>query len=143
VARRQTEKAVAGLGAVTAVGAIGGAAYGLRGAPGFPREWLEGSPFRDYQVPSVILGGVVGGSSAASAVTAWQGSDHAGAVAVSAGAILTGWIVAQVAIIGPRSFLQPVMGAVGVTMIALGTKLDRLGTKLDRLGTRLDRRTSD
>lgn len=123
--RRQTEKAIGWLGTVTAVGAVGGAAYGVTGARGFPREWLEGSPFRDYRVPSVILGVAVGGSSAASAATAWQGSDHAGAVAVSAGAILTGWIVAQVAIIGPRSFLQPLMCGVGVTMIALGAKLNR------------------
>ncbi|MGZ4303462.1 MAG: hypothetical protein ACXVEW_00255 [Solirubrobacteraceae bacterium] len=123
--RRQTENVIACLGAVTAAGAAGGSIYGLRGAPGFPREWLEGSPFRDHRVPSLILGVVVGGSSAASAVAARRDTDHAGVLAVGAGAILTGWIVAQLAMIGPRSFLQPLMGAVGVTMIVLGTKLNR------------------
>jgi hypothetical protein len=125
VTRRQIEKTIGCLGAVTAAGAVGGAAYGLRGAPNFPREWLEGSPFRDYRVPSLILGAAVGGSSAASAVTAWRGNDHAGAVAVFAGTILTGWIVVQVAIIGPRSFLQPTMCGVGIAMAALGVRLRR------------------
>jgi len=34
--------------------------------------------------------------------------------------ILSGWIAAQVAIIGPRSFLQPLLGAVGLALIGLG-----------------------
>ena len=123
--RRQTEKTIGWLGAVTAAGAVGGAAYGLRGAASLPREWLEGSPFRDYRAPSLILGAAVGGSSAVSAVTAWRGNDHAGGIAMFAGTILTGWIVVQVAIIGPRSFLQPTMCAVGIAMVALGARLHR------------------
>jgi hypothetical protein len=42
---------------------------------------------------------------------------------VGAGGILTAWLAAQVAIIGLRSFLQPLFGGVGITMIALGSKL--------------------
>ncbi|MBV9414230.1 MAG: hypothetical protein JO363_04550 [Solirubrobacterales bacterium] len=45
---------------------------------------------------------------------------------VLAGAVLSGWIVAQVAIIGPRSFLQPLMGGIGIAMIALGVRRRRL-----------------
>jgi hypothetical protein len=46
------------LGALLTVGALNafaGGYYGLSGAEGVPREWLAGSPFRDYFVPSVIL----------------------------------------------------------------------------------------
>lgn len=103
--------------------AVGGAIYGLSGAPKVPKEWLEGSRFGDYRVPSAILGVAVGGTSAASAATAWRGSDTAGPAAILAGVTLAGWITAQLAAIGARSFLQPLMGAVGAAMIALGLRL--------------------
>ena len=51
-----------GLLAFGALNAFGGGYYGLAGAAGVPTEWLEGSPFRDYFVPSLILLVVVGGS---------------------------------------------------------------------------------
>ena len=122
---RQTETAIAVLGGVTAANALGGAVYGLGGAPKVPREWLEGSPFRDYRIPSLILGVGVGGSSIVAAATAWRASDRAGVAAVSAGAVLIGWIGAQLAIIGRRSFLQPLFGGVGIAMVGLGAKLVR------------------
>ena len=40
-----------------------------------------------------------------------------------AGSVLTGWIIAQVRIIGSRSFLQPLMGGVGISMFTLGARL--------------------
>src|SRR5437764_496521 len=61
--RRQTELTIAALGATTAVNAVGGSVYGLSGAPQVPREWLGGSPFRDYRIPRLILRIAVGGSS--------------------------------------------------------------------------------
>jgi hypothetical protein len=126
VTRRQTEQTVAALGAVTAASAIGGSIYGLGGARSVPREWLEGSPFETYTVPSLILGFAVAVTSADAAVTAWRGHQAAARSSVLAGAVLSGWIATQVAIIGPRSFLQPLMGGVGIAMIALGAKLQRL-----------------
>jgi hypothetical protein len=119
---RQAQLAVAGLAGVTAVNAVGGAVYGLSGAPAVPREWLRGSPFADYRVPSVILGTVVGGSAAAAAVGAWRASPWSGRASVLAGAVLSGWIAAQLASIGLRSPLQPAMAAVGVTLIGLGAR---------------------
>jgi hypothetical protein len=121
--RRRTERTIVVLSALTAGSAVGGSLYGLRGAPRIPHEWLEGSPFNDYKIPSVFLGIAVGGSSGISAATAWHGTDHAALAAVAAGGILTAWVAAQVATIGLRSFLQPLFGGVGITMIALGSKL--------------------
>jgi hypothetical protein len=46
-------------------------------------------------------------------LAAWRGGDDASLAAVVAGAVLTGWIVAQVSVIGLRSPLQPLMGAAG------------------------------
>ena len=51
-----------GLLAFGALNAFGGGYYGLAGAAGVPTEWLKGSPFPDYFVPSLILLVVVGGS---------------------------------------------------------------------------------
>src|SRR3569623_379211 len=48
--------------AFAALNAFAGGSYGLAGAQGVPREWLRGSPFTDYFVPSLILVVVVGGS---------------------------------------------------------------------------------
>ncbi len=75
---RQIERAVAALSALTAVNAFVGALYGLRGAAKVPVEWLEGSPFHSYRIPSGILGVAVGGSSATAATYAWRGSHRAG-----------------------------------------------------------------
>jgi len=126
VTRRQRELAIAALGAVTAVNAIGGSIYGLSGAANVPREWLQGSPFRDYRLPSLILGTAVAGSSGAAAIAAWRASNRAGPAAIAAGTVLTGWIGAQVAIIGRRSFLQPLMAGVGVVLVGLGWTLGRV-----------------
>jgi hypothetical protein len=123
--RRETELVIAGLAGATAANALGGAVYGLRGARAVPREWLRGSPFSDYTLPSAVLGAGVGGTSTAAAAAAWRGSDRAPASAMISGAALGAWIFAQVAVIGLRSPLQPVMAAVGVALTGLGRRLAR------------------
>lgn len=120
---RRARLSVAALAGVTAANALAGAVYGLAGAPAVPREWLRGSPFPDYRVPSAVLGTVVGGTAAAATVAALRGSPRAGRASVLAGTVLTGWIAVQVAIIGLRSPLQPLMAGVGVGLMALGRRL--------------------
>jgi hypothetical protein len=120
---RQAQLTIAILAGVTAVNAVGGAVYGLSGAPAVPREWLRGSPFSDYRVPSAILGTAVGGTAAIAAVDACLASPRAGRTSVLAGTTLSGWIAAQVAMIGLRSPLQPTMAVVGAALIGLGTRL--------------------
>jgi hypothetical protein len=124
--RRRAEQAIAVLSALTAVNAAAGAWYGLSGAPNVPAGWLEGSPFRTYRVPSLILGVAVGGSTTASALAAWREDEAAAPAAIAAGGVLVVWIAAQVAVIGPRNPLQPAMAAVGVSLIGLGWRLRAL-----------------
>jgi len=50
------------LHALMALNAVGGGLYGLTGAEGVPRTWLDGTPFNSYLVPSLILLLVVRGS---------------------------------------------------------------------------------
>jgi hypothetical protein len=120
---RRTEVAVGTLAGLTAANAIGGAVYGVRGAPDVSREWLTGSPFRDYSVPSVVLGTAVGGTAGAASLAAWRADEHAGPAAMLARGVLVAWIAAQVRVIGLRSPLQPAMAAVGVALVALGRRL--------------------
>lgn len=50
-----------GLLAFGAANALAGGHYGLAGAEGVPTEWLEGSPFRDYLIPGLVLFTIVRG----------------------------------------------------------------------------------
>ena len=107
---------------VVALNAVGGGYYALSGAPGVPVDWLQGSPFSSYVVPGVILLVVVGGSSAAAAVAVFARARRARPLALAAGAILLGWIVVQVAIIGYVSWLQPAMAVAAVLILALARR---------------------
>lgn len=108
---------------VVALNAVAGGYYALSGAPGVPVDWLAGSPFDSYAVPGAILLVVVGGSSAAAAVAVLARARLARPLALAAGALLLGWIVVQVAIIGYVSWLQPAMAAAAVLTLALARRL--------------------
>jgi hypothetical protein len=110
------------LGALLAFGALNafaGGYYGLSGAEDVPREWLAGSPFSDYVVPSLVLFVVVGGALALAAVMVFRGHPLARAIACAAAAVLLVWIVVQVAIIGYVSWMQPATFAAGFLMLLL------------------------
>lgn len=104
----------AGLAAVAGgVGLVGG---GIR----FPSDWLSGTPFSGYTAPGLILGGVVGGSALVAAAMTLLASRMAGALASAiAGAVMIGWIVGEVALIGYVSWMQPAFFAYGLVMVAL------------------------
>ena len=112
-----------GLLAFGALNAFGGGYYGLSGAEGVPTEWLEGSPFPDYFVPSLILLVVVGGSLLMAAIAVVAGLRIARLSASAAGLVLLGWLVAQLAIIGYVSWMQPTTAIAGVLVLLLGALL--------------------
>lgn len=71
----------------------------LAGIDRFPLPWLEGTPFKDYTVPALLLAIVVGGSSLIAVVAnlkAWSWRIIAGMVA---GILLAGYISVEVAIL--------------------------------------------
>jgi len=118
------------LGAFLAFGALNafaGGYYGLSGAEGVPREWLAGTPFTDYFVPSFILFVIVGGTLAVAAVLVFRRHRLARAGAFTAAAVLLGWIVVQVTIIGYVSWMQPATFAGGLVMLALTALLPSFG----------------
>jgi hypothetical protein len=113
---------LAALHAVTGVSAVGGAIYALGGAPDVPTDWLAGSPFDSYVVPGLILGGAVAGSQLAAAVLVARDHRRARAASLGASGTLLAWIGAQVAVIGLRSPLQPLMAGVALTSGALALR---------------------
>lgn len=111
--------------AFLALNAVGGMIYGLTGAKGVPTEWLAGSPFSDYRQPSLILGVVVGGTLVAAAVAVFARWPVARPLALASGAVLLGWIVIQLAMIGYVSWMQPAIAISAAVILALAVRLDR------------------
>ena len=112
-----------GLLAFGGLNAFGGGYYGLSGAQGVPTEWLKGSPFPDYFVPSLILLVVVGGSFLMAAIAVFARLRIGRVTAVAAGLVVLGWLAAQLAIIGYVSWMQPTTAVAGVLVLILGSLL--------------------
>lgn len=119
---------LAAIEAVIAINAIGGAIYGLGGARDVSLEWLEGTPFNDYVVPSLTLLVVVGGGMALAAIALVLGWRRSAEVSMAAGVVLCAWIAMQVVVIVPEggfSWLQPTMFAAGLGIAIAATRLKR------------------
>ena len=112
--------ALGGMLAFGALNAFAGGYYGMAGAEDVPREWLEGSPFEDYFVPSLVLFGIVGGSLLAAAVGVFARRRHARLAAHAAGLVVLGWLALETLIIGYVSWMQPVtaVGALAIVLLA-------------------------
>jgi hypothetical protein len=118
-----------GLLAFGAVNAFAGGVYGLAGAEGVPREWLEGSPFRDYSIPSLILFVVVGGCLLWAAIAVFANHHTASTLALVSGVVVLGWIAVQVALIGYVSWMQPATALSAIVVVLLALGLPPSGTK--------------
>ncbi|HEU5491584.1 MAG TPA: hypothetical protein VFU84_12400 [Gaiellaceae bacterium] len=92
----------------------------MAGAEGVPREWLEGSPFEDYFVPSLVLFAVVGGSLLAAAIAVFAGLRFARRIALASGVIVLGWLAVETLILGYVSWMQPAttIGALLILVLA-------------------------
>ena len=85
---------------------------------GFRTSLLEGSPFPDYLVPGLILGGLFGIGSLLTVVLGLREHPLAPFLAFAIGCGQMIWIVVQLGIIGTRnlSFLHPAMFLVGLVI---------------------------
>lgn len=103
--------------------ALGGGYYGLSGAPQVPVEWLQGSPFQSYFIPSLILLICVGGSQFWAFFSFLGKQKSAPIASMMAGLILFSWIAIQVAIIGFVSWLQPAMTLISFCIFVMANAL--------------------
>ena len=97
----------------------------MAGAEGVPREWLEGSPFEDYFLPSLVLFVVVGGSLLAAAIAVFARLRLDRRAAVAAGVIVLVWIAVETLIIGYVSWMQPATTFGALLILLLPWRLPR------------------
>jgi hypothetical protein len=114
---------LAALLAFGALNAFAGGYYGLSGAKGVPVEWLAGSPFKNYFVPSLILFFVVGGSLLTAAIAVFARPRKARTSALVASFVLLVWIAVQMMIIGYVSWMQPTTAMGGLLALILAWQL--------------------
>ena len=104
---------------LVALNAFGGGYYGMTGAKNVPVEWLDGSPFSNYIVPSFILFAIVGGSALFAAIAVFRKMKNARKSAFTAGLVILVWIAVQVSIIGYVSWMQPATTIAGILILFL------------------------
>ena len=102
-----------------AFNAFAGGHYGLRGANDVPLEWLDGTPFPNYFIPSLILFLCVGGSALLAALAVFRHAGIARKAAFICGAIMIAWISVQVGMIGYVSWMQPVTASAAFLVLFL------------------------
>ncbi|HEX8025851.1 MAG TPA: hypothetical protein VF484_06585, partial [Candidatus Limnocylindrales bacterium] len=88
---------------------------------GFDTGILAGSPFTDFLVPGLVLGGVFGVGSFAIAWLGYRRSELAPFLAFAIGFGQMLWIAIQLSIIKELSWLHPAMFTVG--LLIAGTAL--------------------
>ncbi|HEY6014240.1 MAG TPA: hypothetical protein VIU37_09535 [Candidatus Limnocylindrales bacterium] len=108
--------------AILAIGALGGAAFLVTSPDGSSMQWdvsmLAGSPFPDFFVPGLILGGLFGLGSLAVAAMGVARLRIAPFLAFAIGCGQMIWIVIELAIIGQFSFLHPTCFGLGLAIAA-------------------------
>jgi hypothetical protein len=113
--------AIAGL-ILLGVGAIAGGAALVAAPDGsvmhFDPAILGGSPFRDFLVPGLILGGLFGIGSLVVAAAGFRRARPAPFCAFAIGCGQMVWIVVELAIIRELSFLHPTMFVLGLVIAA-------------------------
>lgn len=102
------------------VSAVGGAvlAIAFNGA-GVPLTYLEGSPFRSFLIPGLILGVVVGGTQLGAAVALIIRQRWSLLICAIAGFGMIIWVFVELAIILTYSFLQTLYFGLGMLELIL------------------------
>jgi hypothetical protein len=83
-----------------------------------PTSLLDGSPFRDFLIPGLILLLVLGVLPLVAAVGLWLGRRWAWYAAFIVGCGLMTWILVEMTII-PYDILQPIFGGIGVAIFVV------------------------
>lgn len=110
---------------IVALNAFGGGYYGLSGANDVPLEWLSGSPFKNYFIPSLILFFCIGGTALIAGIAVIKRHRKARVLALGCALIIFIWLAVQVAIIGYVSWMQPATATAGIVIFFLALQLPK------------------
>jgi hypothetical protein len=112
--------------AILALGALGGAVFLVASPDGSAMQWtvsmLAGSPFSDFFIPGLLLGGIFGLGSLAVVVIGLARLRIAPFLAFAIGCGQMIWIVVELAIIGQFSFLHPLCFGLGLVIAATAVR---------------------
>ena len=97
----------------------------MAGAQDIPVEWLKGSPFKTYFMPSLILFLFVGGSALTAAILVFKRHIMARNAVFICVLIVMVWLITQVAIIGYVSWMQPTTAMTTVLILLLNWSFPR------------------
>lgn len=119
---------------LVAINAFGGGYYGMAGAEGVPIEWLEGSPFTSYFIPSLILFIGIGGWTLFTSIAVFRKTKFARTAAFISGVIIIVWLSVQIFFIGYVSWMQPVTGIAAFLILFLAWQLSPRNKKINGHG---------
>ncbi len=118
---RRVTTVLAGFVGVTAV--LGGVEL-VTGYPvRQPVEWLAGTPFDSYLVPGLLLAALVGGSAVLAFIAAIRSDPRWPRSAIVAGAVLCGWIMAEMVMLDQPTTptaAEVVYLVIGACLVVLG-----------------------
>ena len=104
---------------LVAINAFGGGYYGMSGAEGMPAEWLKGSPFSSYFIPSLILFVGIGGWALFAAIVVFRKIKFARTAAFISGVMILVWLSVQIFMIGYVSWMQQVTAVAAILILFL------------------------
>jgi hypothetical protein len=114
-------------------------AGGLELVTGWPRrqplEWLEGTPFKSFVAPGLLLGGLLGGGNTWACYESTRHTRRWPVAAVIAGSLTTGWICTEAKMLNQPDAPTPIevlYGSLGVILAGLGVAGLRLGVGATR-----------
>lgn len=122
---RKTRIGLIALQLFVALNAVAGSVYLFGGAPDWPRQWLNSTPFDSWVIPGVILLVAVGGSMAAAVWTTWRRPESGASASLLSGLVLLVWITVETAMLGYISWMQPATLAAALLVLALAWHLRR------------------
>ncbi len=110
---------MAGIEALTGAAAILGGITLLHGGFGMPVSWLRQTPFTSWAWPGIALLACVALPQLGAAALAVAGPRRGIGAGYLAGALLIGWIAAEVLMLQRYQVLQPVVAGLGLAEILL------------------------
>ena len=90
---------------------------------GLSTSMLDGTPFKDFLVPGLVLAGIVGGINAIGLFVIMSGNVHSYKFSLLCGIVLVGWIVTQLMLFQYYYWQQGLYLLTGILIILLSYHL--------------------
>ncbi|MGC9342287.1 MAG: hypothetical protein ACP5E3_06280 [Bacteroidales bacterium] len=96
---------------------------------GMELSWLEGTPFRNFLIPGIVLFVINGIGNSVAAILSIRKTRYFEMTGIVLGVVMMTWIISQVAFIGYKNFLQPLYFSTGLIQTLLGIIIYKLNHK--------------